>query len=131
MVRTFGRQRLAALARLLPHAKSVRVQLMGPGLPVFWVIDMGAATLTLGLTGWTESGWSSAAAFDVLMPRAVPDGLAEQLRNRLRTEGPCPSTRSPPMPARPRSPCARRSSWSACADESSSTWRAASTVRAS
>lgn len=90
VVRTFGRQRLAALARLLPHAKSVRVQLMGPGLPVFWVIDMGAATLTLGLTGWTESGWSSAAAFDVLMPRAVPDGLAEQLRNRLRTEGPLP-----------------------------------------
>ncbi|AKQ69958.1 SWIM zinc finger domain protein [Myxococcus hansupus] len=90
VVRTFGRQRLAALGRLLPHAKSVKVQLLGPGLPVFWVIDMGAATLTLGLTGWTESGWSSAAAFDVLMPRAVPDGLAEQLRGRLRTEGPLP-----------------------------------------
>jgi len=90
VVRTFGRQRLAALARLLPHAHSVRVQLLGPGLPVFWVIDMGAATLTLGLTGWTESGWSSAAAFDALMPRAVPDGLAEKLRGRLRAEGPLP-----------------------------------------
>lgn len=90
VVRTFGRQRLAALARLLPHAQSVRVQLLGPGLPVFWVIDMGAATLTLGLTGWTESGWSSAAAFDALMPRAVPDGLAEKLRSRLRAEGPLP-----------------------------------------
>ncbi|MBJ6760660.1 SWIM zinc finger family protein [Myxococcaceae bacterium JPH2] len=90
VVRTFGRQRLMALARLLPHAKSVKVQLMGPGLPVFWVIDLGMATLTLGLTGWTESGWSSAAAFDVLMPRAVPDGLAEKLRNRLRAEGPLP-----------------------------------------
>ncbi|QSQ11839.1 SWIM zinc finger family protein [Myxococcus landrumensis] len=88
VVRTFGRQRLMALARLLPHAKSVRLQLMGPGLPVFWVIEMGAATLTLGLTGWTESGWSSAAAFDVLMPRAVPDGLAQSLRDRLRAEGP-------------------------------------------
>ncbi|MCP3166157.1 SWIM zinc finger family protein [Myxococcus qinghaiensis] len=90
VVRTFGRQRLVALARLLPHAKSVRLQLMGPGLPVFWVIDMGAATLTLGLTGWTESGWSSAAAFDVLMPRAVPDGLAEKLRDKLRADGPQP-----------------------------------------
>lgn len=88
VVRTFGRQRLAALARLLPHAQSVRVQLMGAGLPVFWVVDMGAATLTLALTGWTESGWSSAAAFDVLMPRAVPEGLAEKLRGRLRSEGP-------------------------------------------
>lgn len=90
VVRTFGRQRLAALARLLPHAKSVHVQLLGPGLPVFWVIDLGAATLTLGLTGWTESGWSSAAAFDALMPRDVPEGLAEQLRNRLRKDGPLP-----------------------------------------
>ncbi|HLL00213.1 MAG TPA: SWIM zinc finger family protein [Myxococcaceae bacterium] len=88
VVRTFGRQRLAALGRLLPHAQSVRVQLMGPGLPVFWVLDLGPATLTLGLTGWTESGWSSAAAFDVLMPRAVPEGLSEKLRARLRSEGP-------------------------------------------
>ena len=88
VVRTFGRQRLAALGRLLPHAQSVRVQLMGPGLPVFWVLDLGPATLTLGLTGWTESGWSSAAAFDVLMPRAVPQGLPEKLRGRLRSEGP-------------------------------------------
>nr|BDT30488.1 GNAT family N-acetyltransferase [Myxococcus sp. MH1] len=88
VVRTFGRQRLVALARLLPHAKSVRLQLMGPGLPVFWVIDMGQATLTMGLTGWTESGWSSAAAFDVLMPRAVPEGLAEKLRGKLRADGP-------------------------------------------
>jgi hypothetical protein len=88
VVRTFGRQRLAALAKLLPHAQSVRVQLLGPGLPVFWVVDMGPATLTLALTGWTESGWSSAAAFDVLMPRAVPEGLSEKLRQRLRAEGP-------------------------------------------
>lgn len=88
VVRTFGRQRLTALARLLPHAQSVQVQLLGPGLPVFWVVDMGPATLTLALTGWTESGWSSAAAFDVLMPRAVPEGLAEKLRQRLRSEGP-------------------------------------------
>ncbi len=88
VVRTFGRQRLAALARLLPHAQSVRVQLLGPGLPVFWVVDMGPATLTMGLTGWTESGWSSAAAFDVLMPRTVPEGLSEKLRQRLRSEGP-------------------------------------------
>ncbi len=88
VVRTFGRQRLVALARLLPHAREVRVQMLGPGLPVFWVMELGAATLTLALTGWTESGWSSAAAFDALMPRAVPDGLAEKLRARLREEGP-------------------------------------------
>ena len=92
VVRTFGRQRLAALARLLPHAQRVRVQLLGPGLPgVLGARPGPRRTLTLGLTGWTESGWSSAAAFDVLMPRAVPEGLAEKLRQRLR----CGRARSP------------------------------------
>lgn len=68
VVRTFGRQRLLALARLLPHVRGVKVQLRGPGLPVFWVFDLGKATLTTALTGWTESSWASSASFDALMP---------------------------------------------------------------
>jgi hypothetical protein len=68
VVRTFGRQRLMSLLRVLPHAKGVRVHLLGAGMPTFWVVDLGPASLTLALTGWTESGWSSAAAFDALTP---------------------------------------------------------------
>lgn len=93
VVRTFGRQRLLALARVLPHVRGVRVELRGPGLPVFWVLDLGRATLTLALTGWTESSWASAASFDALMPHggdagAGQNALAAALSAELRREGP-------------------------------------------
>lgn len=88
VIRTYGRQRLLSLARLLPHATGVRVHLLGPGLPVFWVIDMGEATFTLSLTGWTESGWSSAPVFDALMPSTASQALGDQAFQRLMTYGP-------------------------------------------
>jgi predicted DNA-binding WGR domain protein len=88
VVRTFGRQRLMALQRLLPHTQRVRAQLLGPGLPVFWAIDLGQASLTLGLTGWSESGWSSAASFDALMPGANASELADATLKLLKQKGP-------------------------------------------
>lgn len=92
VVRTFGRQRLLALARLLPHVKSASVRLLGAGLPVFWVLDLGAGrgSLTLGLTGWSESGWSSAAAFDMLMPPAGARATADRIDRLLQERGPQP-----------------------------------------
>ncbi|MGK3991394.1 SWIM zinc finger family protein [Sorangium sp. So ce136] len=94
VVRTFGRQRLLALSRLLPHVRSARAELRGPGLPVFWVLDLGRATLTVALTGWTDSSWASAASFDALMPRgearAALDALAGRQIALLRERGPLP-----------------------------------------
>ncbi|WP_434046451.1 MULTISPECIES: SWIM zinc finger family protein [Sorangium] len=95
VVRTFGRQRLLALSRLLPHVRGARAELRGPGLPVFWVLDLGRATLTLALTGWTDSSWASAASFDALMPReggarAALDALAGRQLALLRERGPLP-----------------------------------------
>ncbi len=99
VVRTFGRQRLLALSRLLPHVRSARAELRGPGLPVFWVLDLGRATLTVALTGWTDSSWASAASFDALMPsdeqrgggaRAALDALAGRQLALLRERGPLP-----------------------------------------
>ncbi|AUX30278.1 MULTISPECIES: SWIM zinc finger family protein [Sorangium] len=96
VVRTFGRQRLLALTRLLPHVRSARAELRGPGLPVFWVLDLGRATLTVALTGWTDASWASAASFDALMPRdgergaGALDALAGRQRALLRERGPLP-----------------------------------------
>lgn len=95
VVRTFGRQRLLALARVLPHVRGVRVELRGPGLPVFWVLDLGRATLTAAFTGWTESSWASAASFDALMPQAgidaaSTDRLAADLSALIKERGPMP-----------------------------------------
>jgi hypothetical protein len=66
VVRTWGRNRLAVLARVLPHARTVRVSLAGPGLPAFYVVDLGDATLTIAMSGWTDAGWAGISTFDLL-----------------------------------------------------------------
>lgn len=90
VVRIFGRQRLLSLGRALPHVKAIKVHLLGAGLPVFWTLDFGAdrGALTVGYTGWTDSGWSSASAFDALMPPASADVLSEKAHGTLLTRGP-------------------------------------------
>ncbi len=90
VVRIFGRQRLLSLGRALPHVKRVGVHLLGAGLPTFWTLDFGAdrGALTVGYTGWTDSGWSSASAFDALMPPASMEPLAEKVFGTLLTRGP-------------------------------------------
>jgi hypothetical protein len=93
VVRTFGRQRLLALTRILPHVRGVRAELRGPGLPVFWIFDLGRATLTTAFTGWTESSWASAASFDALMPQspdedAAQSALADKFTGLLNERGP-------------------------------------------
>jgi hypothetical protein len=66
VIRTWGRNRLNVLARVLPHAKSVSVALAGPGLPAIYVVDMGDSTFSLALSGWTDAGWAGIATIDLL-----------------------------------------------------------------
>lgn len=84
VVRTWGRQRLSLLGRLLPHAKAVDVHLLGAGLPAFYVLDLESASLTLALSGWTDSGWAGIATFDLLTPGASEDAvLAKRVVKQL------------------------------------------------
>lgn len=88
-VRIWGRQRLLALARVLPLVERFDVYLLGTGLPSFWVARMGEMTLTLGLSGWTTNDWTRASALDLLAPapEAAPEmvgQVAEFLRQRRR-----------------------------------------------
>ena len=69
VVRVWGRRRLMLIRRLLPFVDRVEVHLLGSGLPSFWVLRAGDATLTLGLTGFTAANWSQAVNFDLLLPR--------------------------------------------------------------
>jgi len=79
VIRTWGRARLNVLARVLPHAKRLSVAVAGPGLPSLYVVDLGDATLSLALSGWTDAGWAGITTFDLLAadddPAAV-DGTA-------------------------------------------------------
>jgi hypothetical protein len=85
-IRIWGRRRLAILARALPLAKSVRLHLLGTGLPSFAVVDYGGLRFTLGLSGWTANDWSRAGQFDLLAPRQpVDDATAARVFDALKT----------------------------------------------
>ncbi len=83
VVRTWGRQRLNVLSRLLPHARSVKIHLVGAGLPAFYVLDLGDAVLTLALSGWTDAGWAGIASFDQLDAGEVDEVLARNVLSLL------------------------------------------------
>lgn len=68
-VRLWGRDRLATLARLLPVAQRVDLHLADSGMPSFWVLDLGEATFTLGLSGWTDNDWTQGASYALLSRR--------------------------------------------------------------
>jgi hypothetical protein len=70
-VRTWGRDRLRVLARLLPLLDDAEAYLLGSGLPSFWVVRMGEMRLILGLSGWTTNDWAGASALDQIAPPAA------------------------------------------------------------
>ena len=72
VIRTWGRDRLQVLSRLLPLLDGAEVYLLGTGLPSFWVMRMGGARLILGLSGWTKNDWTGPSALDQLAPPAEP-----------------------------------------------------------
>ncbi len=76
-IRVWGRRRIHILERLIPVAKSFTVQLLGKGMPSFYMADLGDMTFTLGLSGWTTNDWASSANFDLLAPRADVDQLTK------------------------------------------------------
>jgi hypothetical protein len=86
VIRTWGRDRLRVLARLLPVIEHADVYLLGTGLPAFWVCRMGEMQLTLGLSGWTTNDWTSGgSAIDQLAPPVDPStdvmrGIADAFR---------------------------------------------------
>ncbi len=77
-VRMWGRRRLALLERLVPVAKSIKVNLLGTGLPSFFMVDLFDMTFTLGLSGWTANDWSRSSNFDLMTPRYETDGMTQQ-----------------------------------------------------
>lgn len=58
VVRTWGRDRLQTLARLVSVAERVDLYLAGTGLPSVFVMDLGDLSFTLGLSGWTDNDWT-------------------------------------------------------------------------
>ncbi|OGQ87916.1 MAG: hypothetical protein A2289_22685 [Deltaproteobacteria bacterium RIFOXYA12_FULL_58_15] len=68
-IRTWGRDRLRTLARMLPVAEKVDVYLAGFGLPTMYVLDLGDMHFTLALSGWTDNDWTGTDKFSLVTRR--------------------------------------------------------------
>jgi hypothetical protein len=80
VIRTWGRNRLNVLSRVLPHAKKLEVAIAGPGLPAIYIVDLGDATLALALSGWTDASWAGVATFDLLAADEDPKSVDAVVR---------------------------------------------------
>ena len=58
VIRTWGRRRLKLIEGLLPFAHRVDIYLKGRALPSFYAVKLPDMTFVLGLSGWSEQGWS-------------------------------------------------------------------------
>ncbi|HJK95402.1 MAG TPA: SWIM zinc finger family protein [Polyangiaceae bacterium LLY-WYZ-15_(1-7)] len=76
-IRTWGRRRLRILERLVGSLEGAEVYLAGHGMPTIWVCDLGDATFTLGLSGWTDNDWTGESRFSLLSRKV--DVSADQL----------------------------------------------------
>ncbi|MEM8875681.1 MAG: SWIM zinc finger family protein [Planctomycetota bacterium] len=66
-IRTWGRDRLRTIERLLPMMTGVDVFLAGTGMPSLYVLRLGpGVTFTLGLSGWTDNDWTGDDQFSLL-----------------------------------------------------------------
>jgi len=79
-IRTWGRDRLATLARLIPSCRIIDVYLAGFGLPSVYVLDLGSLQFTLALSGWTDNDWTSGSAKFELLSRRLMVGPGELTR---------------------------------------------------
>jgi hypothetical protein len=82
-IRTWGRDRLLTLARLLPIAEGAEVHLLGTGLPSFWNVKLGGLRFLLGLSGWTANDWTSGGG--ALLDLAPPVEPSEDLLGDVAT----------------------------------------------
>jgi hypothetical protein len=69
IIRTWGRDRLQVLARLIPVCRKVDLYLSGKGMPTIYVCDLGPITFTLALSGWTDNDWTGETRFGLLTRR--------------------------------------------------------------
>jgi hypothetical protein len=72
-IRTWGRERLRTLARMLPVTEKVDVYLAGYGMPTVYVLDLKDMAFTLALSGWTDNDWTGEDKFSLLSRRLEAD----------------------------------------------------------
>jgi hypothetical protein len=77
-IRVWGRRRLLHPRAADPAGQPLHRPPARPGLPSFYVADLGHMNFTLGLSGWTANDWASAGNFDLMAPRAEVDDFTKR-----------------------------------------------------
>jgi hypothetical protein len=86
-VRTWGRDRLQLLGRLIPVAQRFDVYLAGFGLPSVYVADLGPVVFTLALSGWTDQDWTGKTSMEGLIaPGSINAATLTDVYGRLRED---------------------------------------------
>ncbi|HEY8429650.1 MAG TPA: SWIM zinc finger family protein [Sandaracinaceae bacterium] len=80
VVRTWGRDRLQVLERVIPVSERIDVFLAGTGLPSVFVCDLGDLVFTLALSGWTDNDWTGGTTKLDLLNETAQVGRAELTR---------------------------------------------------
>ena len=75
VTRVWGRRRLKLIEGLLPFAESVQVYLKGRALPSFYAVKLAGMTFVLGLSGFSEGGFTGTGGFDLMSDVAATDDL--------------------------------------------------------
>lgn len=87
-IRVWGRRRLAVLEDLLVSADSVKVSLLGSGMPSFWTVIKEGVELSVGLSGWASNDWASKAKFSGFVPVSdIQEAEVESGINALQLAG--------------------------------------------
>lgn len=64
--RIWGRRRWLIVEKVIPIAKSFKLQLFGFGMPQFLIADLGLFTMTIGFTSWSSNDWVKGTAFNIM-----------------------------------------------------------------
>jgi hypothetical protein len=73
VTRVWGRRRLRLIEGLLPFAESVQIYLKGRALPSFYAVQLAGMTFVLGLSGFSDSGFTGSGGLDLLQEAASAD----------------------------------------------------------
>lgn len=72
-ITVWGRKRLFAMKDILAHTDSIRVHLLGTGMPSYWHFVFEDVNLLVGFTGWSRLDWSAKTRLTSLVPMNVAD----------------------------------------------------------
>lgn len=85
-IRTWGRDRIQVLERIVPVSERIELFLAGTGMPSVFVCDLGDLTFTLALSGWTDNDWTGGTTkLDLINQKAeVSTALLSSTYEKLR-----------------------------------------------